>query len=479
MIFMLFLLLAFAFLWFKPTKGLKSIDLTGVFLFKILLGWLFMYVYSRIYGVGAETVDWEEFIHDSVVLRNVAFEDFGTYLKFLFGLGSEADVQHYLMGTNHWAAGDMAVLNDSRNVLRVNSLIAFLFNGNVYYHIGFISFFVVLCFRELYLTLYTSVWLRKRIFWWMLLLFPSVAFWTASMLKEPFLIMGFCLLFSALFGNHKNYSFWWRLLLGVSLLIAFKPYVFICLLFPVLIFVLYRWMRLKQAISYAALFLFFVGTLILFPAIRNKGVHQLTRMQFDFMNIGHGGVHVVNGDDFYFFSPEVLSSVELKNDSLYLLKPVTAKLVTIGMKLPFDDVYLKKEDGPWVVYFRGLSCGSYFEITPINGSFGNLVKNVPEALVNATFRPCPTDDGSWLKWLNFLETIGLFTLILFSVFSNRIIRTGEHRQMIVLLFMFSLCLLLLVGWVTPVMGALVRYRMPAYLALLLIACLGKRSIQKT
>jgi hypothetical protein len=479
MIFALFLLFAFTFLWFKPTRGLKSLDLTGVFLFKILLGWLFMYVYSRIYGVGAETVDWEEFIHDSVVLRNVAFEDFGTYLKFLFGFSTEADVQHYLMGTNHWAAGDLAIMNDSRNVLRVNSLIAFLFNGNVYYHIGFISFFVVLCFRELYLVLDSKVWLNKRIFWWILLVFPSVAFWTASMLKEPFLIMGFCLLFSALFGNHKNYSFWWRLILGIVLLLAFKPYVFFCLIFPVLIFVLYRWMRLKQAISYSVLITVFTLILIAFPNIRTKGVHQLTRMQFDFINIGHGGVHVLNGNNFYFFSPETLGSVELKNDSLYLLKPVTAKLVTTGMKLPFDDIRLKPEDGPWVVYFKGLSCGSYFEITPINGSFTNLLKNMPEALTNAAFRPFPTDNGSWLKWLNFLETLGLFSAILITWFSKRIKQTKEHKQMIIVLLMFSISLLLLVGWVTPVMGALVRYRMPAYLALVLIACLGKRSIQKT
>src|SRR6218665_2202036 len=286
MIFALFLLFAFLFLWFKPTQGLKSMDLTGVFLFKILLGWLFMYVYSKIYGVGTETVDWEEFIHDSVILRDVAFDDFGTYLKFLFGFSTETDVQQYLMGTNHWAAGDLAILNDSRNVLRANSLIAFLFNGNAYYHIGFISFFVVLCFRELYLALNAQVWLKNRIFWWVLLLFPSVAFWTSSMLKEPFMIMGLCLLLTALLGNHKKTSFWWRLILGLLLLVGFKPYVFICVIIPCIIYVLYRWLKWSQAISYAVFAILFIIGLFVFPGFRNKSVHQLTRMQFDFINVG-------------------------------------------------------------------------------------------------------------------------------------------------------------------------------------------------
>jgi len=478
MIFVVFLLLAFAFLWLKSTEGLKSIDLTAVFLFKILLGWLFMYVYSRIYGVGAETVDWEEFIHDSVVLRNVAFQDVGTYLKFLFGFSNEADVQHYLMNTNHWAAGDLALMNDSRNVLRLNSLIAFLFNGNVYYHIGFISFFVVLCFRELYLALYTKVWLNKRLFWWVLLLFPSVAFWTASMLKEPFMVMGMCLLFSGLFGNHRKYSLLWRLLLGLLLLIGFKPYVFICLIIPVLIYVICCWLKVKQSFLYALFSGIVIILLFASSGIRDKVVHQLTRMQFDFINVGRGGVHVVHGSNFYYFTPDQLSDVEMKNDSLYLLKPLTAKLVTTGMKLPFDDVHLSPKNGPWAIYFVGLSCGSYFELTPINGSFNNLIRIMPEGLSNAAFRPFPSDKGSWLKWLNFLETIFLFGGIVITTFSKRIVRDKEQKQIILMLLVFSICLCLLIGLVTPVMGALVRYRMPAYLALLLIACLGTKKVQR-
>ncbi len=476
MLFALFLVLAFAYLWFKPTQGLRPLDLISVFAFKILLGCLFMYVYSRIYGVGAETVDWEEFISDSVTLRNVAFQDFGAYLKFLFGFSTEADVQQYLIHTNHWAAGDLAIMNDSRNVLRVNSLIAFLFNGNVYYHISFIGFFVVLAFRELYLTFHSKVWLNKRLFWWILLVFPSVAFWTASMLKEPFMIMGICLLFSALFGEHQKYSLFWRLILGLLLLLGFKPYVFICLLVPCIVYALYRWVKWNQFVIYSLFLILLSATLIFSNGFREKVVHQLTRMQFDFINVGRGGVHVVSGNNFYFFSPDQLDKVQLKNDSLYLKEPLVAKLVTTGMKLPFDDVRLTREDGPWAVYFRGLECGSYFEITPINGSFLNLVKTAPEALANSSFRPLPTDKGSWLKWFNFLETVVLFGTIIFTVFSKKITRTKEQKQMILALTVFAICLLLLIGWIIPIMGALVRYRMPAYLALLLIACIGNRTL---
>jgi hypothetical protein len=37
---------------------------------------------------------------------------------------------------------------------------------------------------------------------------------------------------------------------------------------------------------------------------------------------------------------------------------------------------------------------------------------------------------------------------------------------------FSILLLLLIGFTTPVIGAIVRYRIPAYLAIFLIAASG-------
>jgi hypothetical protein len=213
------------------------------------------------------------------------------------------------------------------------------------------------------------------------------------MLKEPFMIMGICLLFSALFGEHQKYSLFWRLILGLLLLLGFKPYVFICLLVPCIVYALYRWVKWNQFVIYSLFLILLSATLIFSNGFREKVVHQLTRMQFDFINVGRGGVHVVSGNNFYFFSPDQLDKVQLKNDSLYLKEPLVAKLVTTGMKLPFDDVRLTREDGPWAVYFRGLECGSYFEITPINGSFPNLVKTAPEALANSSFRPLPTDKG--------------------------------------------------------------------------------------
>lgn len=475
MIFALFLLIAFLLLWNTSTVALKRYDLPIAFAVKLGVGVLFMFVYSTVYGVGAETVDWEEFIHDSVVLRNVAFESPLTYLKFLFGFGSDADVAHYLMNTNHWSAGDLTLMNDSRNVLRVNSLVAFFSGGNIYFHISFFSLFVVLGFREIYLTFYRNVIVSKRWFWYIVVLFPSLLFWTSSMLKEPFMIIGFCLLIAGVFRKMSFSSRWWRIALGLVLMIGFKPYVFFCLLLPLLFYIISETFKIPLRIPYIVVSLLLLIGVFAMVSTRKSVVHRMTRMQYDFMNVGRGGIHVVVDSSFYYFNSDQIDAVVVTPDGMAHVKyPLTAKHVSMGMTLPFNDVKLGPTDGPWPIYFRGDKCGSYIELTPINSSFKQLVFNIPEALFNATVRPLPLDPGGNLKFVNFIETILLLGFVCYSFFSKKFKRTYLQRKQIITLLAFAICLLILIGWTTPVLGAIVRYRIPAYFALLLAALIGAR-----
>jgi len=479
MILALLIVIGFFVLWNVSTGGLKRYDLPVAFAAKLLFGGLFMYIYSKIYGIGSDTVDWEEFIHDSVVLKNVAFESPGTYFKFLLGFSNEADVLRYLGETDHWSAGDLTLMNDSRNVLRANSLIAFLSGGNIYFHISFLSFFVVLALRQVYLTFYQHIILGKRWFWYLIALLPSMLFWTSSMLKEPFMIIGFCLLLSGCFRKLKFSSRWWRMVLGLILMLSFKPYVLLCLLLPLILYGIAQWSRISLTALYALVIGLGICGVFVFSSVRDTAVQRITRMQYDFINVGRGGMHVEVGDRFYYFPVEQFDSIDTLNDFASLKYPLTGKYCLPGAKLPFEDVKLTPEDGPWPIYFIGTKCGSYVELTPINNSFSQLLANTPEAFVNAAFRPSPSDPGSNLKYFNFLETVLLFGFFLFSFFSGKFKRNKSEREQIITLVIFACCLFILIGWTTPVLGAVVRYRIPAYFAILLATLIGHRKIQSS
>jgi hypothetical protein len=60
-------------------------------------------------------------------------------------------------------------------------------------------------------------------------------------------------------------------------------------------------------------------------------------------------------------------------------------------------------------------------------------------------------------------------LIIFTLFNKRALKPNEKPIAVGLVF-FALSLFVLIGWTTPVIGAIARYRFPAQLAVI-ICCL--------
>jgi hypothetical protein len=100
-------------------------------------------------------------------------------------------------------------------------------------------------------------------------------------------------------------------------------------------------------------------------------------------------------------------------------------------------------------------------------SYQQLIANIPEALFNASIRPLPNDPGSKLKYISMLEVWVLFAFLMYAIVNRRKIISGE-KNIIVGLIIFALFLFVLIGWTTPVLGAITRYRFPAQLALVLV-----------
>lgn len=473
MVIFLLLLIGAWILWKRTTDGLLKYDLLIAWAIKLIAGWLFLVVYSEYYGSGTLTADPEAFMRESALLNHVAHESFADYLRFLAGMETQSMIDHYLSATTHWSSGNLTLINDSKNVIRVNSLLYFLSNGNVYLHIVVFGFVSLLGFRELYLTFSTAVSFPKRRFWYALILFPSLVFWTGSMLKEPLMIFGLCLVIRAWLGDLGNLGRLWRMGLGLLLLIAFKPYVLLCLLPAILLyFVTLKVFKKRIWLAFSVMFAVFIGALTLLPAPRNKGVFYLTRKQFDFINIGKGGIHAYADSCFYFFRPDQFQYLSINEDdsSVFLKRPLHAKKVALGKALPFEDVTLQPNKKAWFMYFRSNGCTSYIPVTFIRSSSAQLVKNIPEAFTNAAFRPFFGDPGGWLKYFAIVETIVLFGWVLYA-FSCWKSASSQTKLTVVCLLLFALCLLLLIGWITPVLGAMVRYRIPAYLAIFVAAAL--------
>ena len=106
----------------------------------------------------------------------------------------------------------------------------------------------------------------------------------------------------------------------------------------------------------------------------------------------------------------------------------------------------------------------------------SLIKNIPNALLNTLVRPYLWECNALFVWLSTFENITVLTLIITAiVFRKKMNKAQKNIFYFNLIFVF--CLFTLIGLTTPVFGAIMRYKIPG-LILLLISILMLIDLQK-
>lgn len=441
-----------------------------LFLGKCGFALFFLFVYTYHYGGGELTADAARFFEESKVFHALSQSQPEMYVQFLFGLENTPEiVDQFMPELSHWNATSRSLPNDSRNVIRLNSLLFFISNGQILVHFLFFSFISFLASLDF------AKFLRhhSNAPYWMLLtaltLFPSVAFWTSSIIKEPLMIVGLLLLIRGVLDMQLNWK--WRVMrvgIGLTCMLLFKPYVLFVLL-PFLGYYLVS-SALKTNIQHALAVIAFVVFGIL--ALRTSGksdqfVHLISRQQQDFMNVRDGGLYLKKDQHYYYY-------VYFENRNNFEVRGNQARLIQemgcyIAHKSDHNDRYLHRlteigED--FEIEVRMSKAGSGIDVTRINNSGWTMLRIIPEVLVNVVVRPWPWDNGSWLKYLAFLENVALIVMLVLSLLFGRIVSSNERRWLWSFM-LFALCLMVVVGWTTPVLGAIVRYKIPATLAVVI------------
>ncbi len=449
-------------------KGsLPFMTLFAGFIIKIIAGVIFLEIYTHHYGTGTLSADANKFIDESRVLNEVYSKSKGDYFQLLFGFSDLRELGHqYLEETHHWDTNSQLLLNDNRNLMRVHSVIYFISKGDIQIHLvifAFISLLAVILFTNAF---EQYVPLTKNLLFYGLLFIPSVVFWSSSILKEPLLFLGMALFLYGVLRHHSIVVRALLLLAGSAIILGFKPYILFCLIPAVLLAWLYKTLSLKwfviQLVALISISIFLLTNTTAGSAI----THKLSRKQFDFFNISQGGMHLLGDNSFYYVSPEKTNRVVIENDTATIISDLSAEQFDYSYKYAPKAIDLKKNER-YPVFFACEPSQSYIHVTQIKDSPIQLLKNIPEALVNVLFRPFITDSGSWLIFPAILETV---TIWIFLLLGLRFLKYCSKEQKGVLLgiITFVILLSLLIGWVTPVLGAINRYRIPVILGLVMM-----------
>ena len=403
------------FLWiigkmnFFKTTQLSTFSLQTAFLLKVFCGAIIFLIYTYYYPVRRDA-DTFKYFDDSKFLYDALWNKPGDFFKMLFGFDCENEYfksTYYVKMYNWYRAYDNGLLNDNRLVIRINAIFRIVSFGNYHVHSLILNFLAFIGSFSL-ARLFLEYSKSKWKTYLAVFLIPSVVFWSSGILKEAVLLFGLGL-------------FCWN--------------------FHKLLFDQWRWKRLPVLIFLLAILI--VMKLYVFialvPAVLAWWVSKYTKqtilVHFSMVICG-----VLFGYVLSWFIPNL-------------------NFLTIIADKQRDFINLSK----------AFNVNSAIEMSYLEPTLWSFIKATPNALLNTFTRPWPTEIKGILFVPPLMENLFIIGILVLSWFYRRKVGAREWKFVIFCLT-FSIILFLIIGLTTPIIGAIVRYKIPA-IPFLMIAAL--------
>ncbi|MES2588360.1 MAG: hypothetical protein V4622_05215 [Bacteroidota bacterium] len=475
--FLFFLAVFFSLRYIKlfQIEGLKKWDLAFVFGLKSFAGLFFIYIFTWHYGPGYLYYDSSVYISDAKILQSVFSYSPINFLKLLSGIGETKElIETHLQNTHIWSQPNKIIHDDAKNIIRINSVIHFFSFGQIYIHFIVFNLFSIFGIVQIYLYFKKYIKINHRLFLFGLVILPSFLFWGSGVLKEPMVIFVYGLLFWILRKPfEKKYLNYLSFLIIIYLLLNFKAYILVAIIFPFSFIIFSKYIFPKMRLYYVLgiQFMLLFTSFLFMPNQWQVFVDNITDKQFDFNNITKGGIYLSTGSKKYDYQVPInqYDKIVKESDSVIFIKDVEIFQLLKGKRHGLKKITMKADS---LHKFKIKSIyrysNSYIEPTLILYSKKQLIKNIPISLVNSLLRPSWNDPSPKFKFLTILETYILFAFLILAFIFRRKLNRNE-QIMIITLALFVIILSLFIGWTTTVFGAIVRYRIFSYLIILIIS----------
>lgn len=470
---------------FFQAEGINHRAIQGVFLLKIFFGFLLFLVYTYYY-TDRSTADIYKYFDDSKVMFDALFTKPEDYFRMLFGIGNDTPYfDNYYNKMNHWYREyNSNLYNDSHTVIRFNAFARLFSLGFYNVHSVFMCFVSLVGLMAVYKTFIPIMKDKSSLLFAGIFLAPSVLFWGSGVLKEGLLFFGLGLL---IYYGNPNFNFRERekiptpkkifwLLFSLALLSVTKFYVAVAIV-PAL--VANWWISLAPARSQNKLVLlkYVISYVVIFSIglFTTNSLEVLVQKQKDFINLAKGGTYLQR-------------ITQEKTDTIYIASGLheqmridrKTKTVEITGKIDYCRIWKEGKLGEETEFvgaknfkpteYRLLldygKTGSVIEIQKLEPDIFSFLKAAPKALFNTFFRPFIFESFSPFMLLAGFENILILLLVIAAIiFPDKKVLC---EKMFWLCVFFTLVIFVLTGLITPVIGAIVRYKIAA-LPLLLVA----------
>ena len=401
---------------FFESPGIDKKWLVALFLAKIAAGFVLFFIYSYYYSPRS-ACDIFKYFDDGLIIHNVLFQNPADYLKIMTGIGSSSpDLMQYYDTCNFWLKKfDYGLPNDNHIVIRANALMCLLSMGNFHIHNMFFAFLSFVGLWGIYKSFARQLSHKRTLLLLAVFCFPSVWLWTSGALKESILTFAFGLFV---------YNF--RNLLG-------KPAAGNIIGSVVCVFLL---MQSKFYVLMAAL-----PSLAAMVWIRRKPKHAFAK--FLLMHVGIFAVAWLS---------KFVTQVDL-----------------------FEVICNKQHD--FVMMVQSMQVGSSINIPELDNGLRSIVANAPRAFATSLLRPSVFEHGSATMMLAGIENLLILCVLAAGFFYIKPRNLAQPDVWYCLSFV--VILFVLIGLTTPVLGALVRYKVPAlpFIGILILAAASDERLQ--
>lgn len=402
----LFIIIAFLVVlqkWkFVAISSLPVNFISVVFVLKIVTGFILTWIYTEYYTSRLDA-DIFKYFDDSKIMYESFWTKPADFFKMISGNGDAAYfTDEYYSKMNNWfKVYQDSLFNDSQTIIRFNAVLRFFSFGIYHVHMVIMCFISLIGIVAMYKSFAPYFKGKETIMGIILFLMPSVLFWTSGVLKEGLLIFGLGIFIYGCFQiRNKNY----------------KWYVFVAIIISAFLLLYLK--------IYTLLIL--TPLLIVFLLTENK---RFTTGLLTYSIVG---------------SISILMALNLKNiDEKYDVLMI-----------------ISDKQNDFIIHANHLESGSILDIEPIEPDFISLLAHSPEAFFNSLCRPFVFESKSPLMILAGIENMILLLLIVMSIYKRSKLNL-QQKNLFLFLILYGIAMFTLIGLITPVMGALVRYKVPA------------------
>ena len=417
------------------------------------------------------TADIWKYFDDGLVMHSALRHHPMDYVQMLFGVMNDTPhFDHYYNAMGHWYRPyGSSISNDTHTIIRFNAAARLISFGFYNVHSVLINFLGLIGLTGILHLLRHMDSTKERWFFAAVFLIPGMLFWGSGVLKEPLLLFGLGVFLYVLLRwiatgfSPKHIPL---LLLSLGMLVTVKSYALLAIVPGIVAWKLCTRFSKWPAIGmFAAVYglgaVLAIGIGMLVPA--QNSLHRLAEKQREFNLLATGGTYLTQlrspFDTLYIpsqFYPQLAFDADKKQ---VVVTTNTEATRWNEAYLPNATRQVLPPNSRYTVVLDYGKTGSKIDIPTLDGSLPSFLAAIPMAVVNAVFRPFPADINSPFMLLAAVENL-LFVLLLVAM-AMWFQPSALRHPVLWLSLCFAAVILMLTGLVTPVVGAIVRYKVPA------------------